>query len=74
MLHVRHKEVNQTVPENQGDQPGTASARECQFPCGKTEDNEIKGHSIDEGGGKNLVVCVDNRASALNPRCLQQHT
>ena len=72
ILHVRYQEVDQAVPKDQGDQPGTTSARKRQFPRGEGENDKIESHSVDEGGGKDLVVCVDDRASGVSPHSLQQ--
>ena len=72
-FHVRDQEVDQTVSKDQGHQPGTASTRECQLPRGETEDNEIKDHSVNEGGGKDLAIGINNRACTLGPHCLQQY-
>jgi hypothetical protein len=64
LLNVRHKEIDQAIPKDQGHQPGTTPARERQLPCSEAEDNEIEGHPIDEGSGKDLVVCINDRARA----------
>lgn len=74
VFHVRYEEVYQTIGKDEGDQPGTASTGECQFPRGEAEDSEVKGHSVDERGGEDLVVRIDDRATLRSPLCLQQHT
>jgi len=68
--NARYQEIYQAITKDQGDQLGTTTAGERQFPRGETENEEIERHPVDEGGSENLVVREDNRASGIGPHRL----